>query len=307
MNDNGKTARSRESSDRTVFETWVAEAFEEARLAHGDLHLPFETFRGRILAIAHKHLRPDAAWWAIRDFARKLNTIDLYLASACGARGEAAWQRFAFLYRRVLRDLHQFISPGMEAASDLGDQTLIDMFLPDRSGQSRIASYDGRSSLATWLRVIVTNRSINERQRACNRVRRVEPEVEIPDGTAVETLDTTLVTSRYEKVLSDSLQSACLDLTNQDRLILLWRFEKGLQLGQIAKLIGVHQSTVTRQMERMLRRLRSDVVGILASKYQLTEEAIDEALTTFSDPAHSISLLGFLRESTPEHSPQRVN
>ncbi len=292
-----------EASDRRGFDQLVTEAFQKAQASHGDLGLSLEDFRTRILAIATKNLRADAAWWSIIDFAVKLNTDDLYLATACAARREAAWSRFMEMYRKTLRDLHQYISPGMESAADLADHTVNDMFLPDRSGQCRIASYDGRSSLVTWLKVIVTNRAINERQLAYNRVRRVEPGHDIPDGSGISSVESGIHSSRYGKALAESMQSACRELTNQDRLIILWRYEEGMQLGQIAKLLGVHQSTVTRQIERMLRRLRADVVQILAAKYELSEAAIEECLATIADPAHAIPVLGFLRPVRAEPTP----
>lgn len=294
--------RSSETLEQKNFETFAKEAFDRGAEFHGNLGLAYAAFQGRLLSITRKNLRADAAWWAILDFARRLHTDDLYLAVACAERKDAAWQRFTELYRKPLRDLHQFMAQGIETAGDMADHTLIDMFLPDRSGQSRIASYDGRSSLLTWLRVIVSNRAINERQRACNRIRKVEPEHEIPDGTALHQFDSRIAGDRYQPLLQESLKAACHELSTQDRLILLWRFEKGLQLGQIARLIGVHQSTITRQLERALKRMRADVVEILTSKYQMTPSAVDECLETIVDPAHHVSVLKLVRESTPASS-----
>lgn len=290
------------ASEQKEFETFAREALDRGAEFHGDLGLAYATFRNRLESITRKNLRCDAAWWAIHDFARRLHTDDLYLAVACAAHSEAAWHRFTELYRKPLRDLHQFMAQGMETAGDMADHTLIDMFLPDRSGQSRIASYDGRSSLLTWLRVIVSNRAINERQRACNRVRKVEPEHEIADGTALDSLDSRIRAGRYQDLLLKSLTTACHELGIQDRLILLWRYEKGLQLGQIARLIGVHQSTITRQLDRALKRMKADVVEILTSQYQMTPAAVDECLETIADPAHHVSVLKLVRESTPPSS-----
>jgi RNA polymerase sigma-70 factor len=298
MNLNNQGMRSPEAPDRD-FENFAIAAFDRGAEFHGELGLSFAAFRARLVSIAYKNLRAGAEWWAVCEFTRKLHTDDLYLAIACAARNEAAWQRFSEVFRKPLRDLHQFLSQGLETASDLADQTLIDMFLPDRSGQSRIASYDGRSSVMTWLRVIVGNRAINERQRACNRVRRVEPEREIVDSSALEALDSGVRSERYYRFLHESLKQACHELTTQDRLILLWRYEKGLQLGQIARLIGVHQSTVTRQLERMLERLRGEVVEVLTSRYQMTQDAVDECLETVVEQDHSMSVLQLVRESAP--------
>ena len=50
--------------------------------------------------------------------------------------------------------------------------------------------------------------------------------------------------------------------------MLLWRYEQNLQLGEIAHLMGIHQSNVTRQLLRLQARLREAVIGNLAEQYQ---------------------------------------
>jgi len=73
-------------------------------------------------------------------------------------------------------------------AHDLADNILADLFLPDRSGNSRIVSYDGRSSLSTWLRVVISNRAINA-QRSSGSTQSVELLSDIPDEPALENID----------------------------------------------------------------------------------------------------------------------
>ena len=68
---------------------------------------------------------------------------------------------------------------------------------PDRSGHSRIASYDGRSSLATWLHVIVTHRVANERVRKWNTVERPGDMPDVADHAALGDLEAELRAHRY--------------------------------------------------------------------------------------------------------------
>src|SRR5260370_29309992 len=118
------------------------------------------------------------------------------------------------------------------ATQDLADNSLAELFLPDRSGTSRIASYDGRSSLSTWLRVIVCNRSINA-QRCSANAKSTDIQPEMPDKPALQNIEMTLRARRYRSALEDALGCACRGLTPREPLILLWRYEDGLQLGQI--------------------------------------------------------------------------
>src|SRR5207244_5323758 len=105
--------------------------------------------------------------------------------------------RFMKLYQKFLKDIAFPVSPSTGAAHELADSVMVEMFLPDRSGHSRIASYHGRSSLATWLRVIVCHRAINERERKDNSLERIEsmPAVAVHQG--VRNIETVLRGLRY--------------------------------------------------------------------------------------------------------------
>jgi RNA polymerase sigma factor (sigma-70 family) len=176
---------------------------------------------------------------------------------------------------------------------------MADLFLPDRSGCSRIASYDGRSSLGTWLRVVVCNRVINA-QRCTASAKSTDLQPELPDGSALTRIEATVRARRYGPAIKDSMASACGTLTPRERLMLLWRYEDGLQLGQIAQLLGIHQSNVTRQLERVQGKLRDEVASILSAKHGLSRSAIQECLEDIvENPRHQVSILEFVKTASP--------
>ncbi|PYT05054.1 MAG: hypothetical protein DMF60_13165, partial [Acidobacteria bacterium] len=151
---------------------------------HGELGLDAEVFAGYLTAIAEKHLGPAVPRAVTLRFVDSLHIRDVYLAAACAQHSPAAWARFMKLYQKFLKDIAFPVSPSTGAAHELADSVMVEMFLPDRSGHSRIASYHGRSSLATWLRVIVCHREINERERKDNSLERIEsmPAVAVTQG-----------------------------------------------------------------------------------------------------------------------------
>ena len=98
------------------------------------------------------------------------------------------------------------------------------------------------------------------------------------------------------------MASACSSLAPRERLILLWRYEDGLQLGHIARLLGIHQCNVTRQLERLQSRLREDVEAILAAKHGLSRLAIRECLDdVVENPLHQVSILEFVKTTLGSH------
>ncbi len=288
------------------FDALVASAYSEGQDRFGDLGLDLATFSARISAIIKKHLGPSPSPAEAVAFLKLLHGRDLYLATACAKCSPggsspsdefagAAWRMFESNYKTFVCDLVRFSFRPSFASQDLADNILTDLFLPDRSGCSRIASYDGRSSLSTWLRVIICNRSINASRCSAN-AKSTEMQPDLPDEPALENMEMTIRAQRYASALEDSLASACRILTPRERLVLLWRYEDGMQLGDIAKLLGIHQSNVTRQLEKMQSRLRDEVVAVLSTKHRLSQPAIEECLEDIvENPRHSISILEVIK------------
>jgi len=148
--------------------------------------------------------------------------------------------------------------------------------------------------MATWLRVIVINRAINERHE--KKLVNDEIVADVPDGRALTNLESALRAQRYGNLLSDSLAQALGEITEKERLMLLWRYEQNLQLGEIARLMGIHQANVTRQMLRLQAKLRESVVQRLTTQHRMSAEAIEECLSDVVDnPQISIPLMALIK------------
>jgi len=293
-------------------EPMIGAGYSEGQERFGDLGLELQTYTQRVYSIVRKHLGASPSPARAIEFVKSLHGIDLYLATSCAQNSpgtpsgdprsaaldsaSVAWKTLEKTYKGFICDLVRFFYSTTFAAQDLADSILADLFLPDRSGSSRIASYDGRSSLSTWLRVVVCNRAINAK-RCSAVVKNTDIQAEIPDEPALQNIELTVRAKRYGKALGDSLATACRSLTPRERLILLWRYEDGLQLGQIARLLGIHQSNVTRQLERMQNKVRDEVVAVLSRKHGLSNPAINECIQDIvENPCHGISILDFIKE-----------
>lgn len=302
-------------------EQLITGAYAEGRARFGDLGLDLTTFAKRIHSIVHKHLGMSPSESAVTEFVKKLHGRDLYLATACtqqppglpagegqdalGKNACLAWNVLGATYKAFIHDVARLFFRQTFVAQDLADNILADLFLPDGSGASRIMSYDGRSSLCTWLRVVVYNRAVNARRRFFAQT--AEIGVNIPDKPALTRMDQVMRARRYGIPLADSLELACRGLSTKERLLLLWRYQDGLQLGQIAGLLGIHQSNVTRRLERMQDKLRNQVVSILSTKYRMSGHAIQECLRdSVENPRHTISILDLLRKPSLDEDGARI-
>jgi RNA polymerase sigma-70 factor len=278
----------------------MAGGYAEGRARFGDLGLEMEVYADRIALVIRKNLGETAMEDEIACFAVKLHLRDLYLATACakdslGFGGtirsnetipysSIAWQTLEREYKPFIRRAVRFFSRQPMLAHDLAESILADLFLPDSTGQSRILSYDGRSSLCTWLRVVISNRAINLR-RGPSPSQLEDIEAGMWERLDPANIDRIIRAKRYGERFADAMKHALRQLSSQERLLLLWRYEDGLQLGQIAKLLDIHQSNVTRRLNRLHGKLRERIIAGLSTRHALGKPAIEECLLGVAENA----------------------
>lgn len=289
----------------------IAERYSEGTLRYGNLGLSLTTYEDRFIHIMERHLGTSPQLTEATTLATKLNGRDLYLTTACARRSPGhitdnvelqnyealAWKTMEISYKSFVCSLVSRLSHGNLAIRDIADSIFAELYLPDSSGLSRIASYDGRSSLSTWLRVVICN-WVTDVQRSIVYSKRTDLELDLPDESAVQKIESVLRVHRYQKALHDSLESAFRLLTLEERLTILWRYQDGLRLGQIARLLGIHQSNVTRQLTRLLAKLRDEVVKNLTMTHGLSAQAIQECIEEIVEkPWQEIAILDIIRNT----------
>ena len=265
------------------------EFYLAAKAVHGDLGLSFDGFFILLLSTARRHTGQPAAFEAPIDLINSLHKEDLYLSFACAQGGEAAWQRFDLSYRKYMRDIARSVCMTRDESNDLASAVLADLFLPARSGQSLIAGYDGQAALATWLRVIITRRALNERALKWSGVEHPECMAEIADANALTMMDKSLRANKYRCAITASIRCASLSLSERERLILLMRYEDSMRMNDIARFFGLHPSTITRQLQQAHKKLQNEILGALTTEYDSSEGALEECLDDLQEnPLHSI-------------------
>lgn len=280
----------------------IPECYSAALSYHGDFALTLDSFKQRILRILEIDTEMGLPLSEFLSALSMLNSRDLYLTTACAYGNEDAWKRFHLLYRQSL--VH-FARPGRHdliAAEDLADAVLVHLFLSDRSGQSRIYSYNGKGSLLGWLRVIVERKSIS-----AIRVRDLLAKTTSLDDPMTENRGLAVLhrfnEGAYEHHIANSLRMSCDRLKDEERQLLLWRYGRNFSLRAIANMMGIHQANVTRRLEKLLAKIRHEVVTHLNSKYRLNEQTITECLSDMLNNSYlSFSLLEHLNNTTATYA-----
>ena len=230
-------------------------------------------FAAALKRSAQKALAPMAATAErLEQYLQALHLEDLALATACSSGIEAAWEHFIATYRTYLRSAAAAIlrcKQGSAEASDLADSLFSELYgLADGKTEERslFRYFHGRSSLKTWLRAVLAQRHIDS-IRAGRRFEELA-EDETGDGQGKTLLGPQLQPSdphreRYVALFTGALQSALelLEPRERERLRLYYAEEK--TLAEIGRLLGEHESSVSRHLDRVRRDLRQSVEEIL--------------------------------------------
>ncbi len=238
-----------------------------------------------------------------------LHLADLALACACAEGNGAAWDHFVLEFRPVLYRAADALAPG-GAARDLADSIYADLFgLEERAGERRslLRYFHGRSSLATWLRAVLSQRYV-DRVRA---ERRLEP-FETDDGRE-EPASAVAASSgaepdrvRFVALVKLALARAVARLPDRDRLRLGFYYREDLTLAQAGRLLGEHEATVSRQLARTRGVIRDEVVRYLQQEHRFGEAEVARCLACTLDDPGPISLEDMLGSDPAQGSGTRA-
>jgi RNA polymerase sigma-70 factor, ECF subfamily len=255
---------------------FVDALFREARAGHFGFSL--EQFAAMLLQIAAKYLSQPADERDVTEFCRRLHASELVLARACAAGNDDAWNQFLTRYREGIFRSALSIAGADDAARELADSIYAELYgLGARGGQrlSKLAYYDGRGSLEGWLRSVLAHDHLN-RWRSGRRLVSLEGQVEAgcqfraPESVADPPPD-----PRLESATDEALAA----LSPEERYLLASYYLDGQTLAEIAALLGVHESTISRRLDRTTGALTKRIVKGLRQRGMSREQA-REALET---------------------------
>ncbi len=226
--------------------------------------LTLQTFEIILEQVANKYL-PGANTRQKLDFWRDLKLEELVLARACAAGHDAAWHAFLTRFREKLYDIARGITKEDSSGRDLADSLYADLYgTSERDGRrvSRLNFYMGRGSLEGWLRTVLAQEFVNRYRKQKRLVSLEEQAEEGVQFSAAEPGPSTAVDSRLAAALDEALGK----LEGEDRLVLASYYLDHRTLTEIGRMIGVHESTISRRLERLLKSLRKQVMAGLVQR-----------------------------------------
>jgi RNA polymerase sigma-70 factor (ECF subfamily) len=227
--------------------------------------LTLQAFGVVLEQVAVKYV-PQATQQQKLEFWRDLKLEELALARACAAGHDAAWQAFLTRFREKLYDIARGITKEDSSARDLADSLYADLYgTSEKEGRrvSRLNFYMGRGSLEGWLRTVLAQEFVN-RYRKTKRLVSLEEQAE--DGVQFSAAAPAGPTSPLDSRLGAALDEALGQLGAEDRLVLASYYLDDRTLTEIGRVVGVHESTISRRLEKLLKTLRKQVLAGLVSR-----------------------------------------
>ena len=236
-------------------------------------------------------------------FFRSLKLVDLVLARACASGNERAWNRFLALYHQPLTRAAIAITGSETQGRELADALYAELYgLTTRDGSRRcpLDSYRGRGSLIGWLRTVLAQRYVDHHRRSWREEPlerssgELDPPAPQPEPVSIPA---------QLNVLGMAIERALAGRPAEDRFLLAAYYLDGRTLLQIARVLHVHEATISRKLRRVIDDLRKQVLRHLQDS-GLSKRAAQEALG--ADPRDlDLNLKKLLQTSQSEAFPEK--
>jgi RNA polymerase sigma-70 factor, ECF subfamily len=235
-----------------------------------------ESFSIILCEIGTKHAEATSSEKDLRTFFLSLRIDELALARGCAAGDNYAWEIFLTRYREKLYLSALRIAREDSAARELADNLYADLYgTSTREGQriSKLASYTGRGSLEGWLRTVLAQEYVNRYRKTKRLVSLDEESEEGQQFQAPEPEPVAPADNRLAQATDNVLSS----LPAEDRLLLSGYYLDGRTLAEIARMLGVHESTISRKLDKLAKGLRKQILAELGRQGMSRRQA-EEAL-----------------------------
>src|SRR5580765_5730960 len=211
---------------------------------------------------------------------------DLELARLCAEGDERAWERFVREYRPILYRAADALDR-TQGAREIADSLYAELYgIKTAAGerQSLLRYYQGRSSLATWLRAVLVQRYV-DRVRVQRKMEAL-PDEESPGRSEEPDPERT----RYVTLVREALGRAVSALTARDRLRLGCYYVQELTLAETGRVMNESEATASRALARSRKAIRHEIERQLRVEERLSDRQIAECFASVADDPGPLDL-----------------
>jgi RNA polymerase sigma-70 factor (ECF subfamily) len=244
-----------------------------------------------VAGVAQKNAAGETA-----SFFESLKLPELVLARACAHGNERAWEQFMGRYRESLFTAAYKIAGEESRGRELADSLYAELYGVSAEGverKSKLLYYHGRGSLEGWLRTVLAQEFV-DRFRKTRRETSLDEQVEAGHQFAAPMINGDATANSQVDVATNE---ALAGLPAEDRFVLASYFIDQHSLAEIAALLKVHESTISRRIQRLVSGLRTNIEKKLISSGMSSRQA-QEALESLDVRDMTVNIHAALQQET---------
>ena len=221
-----------------------------------------------------------------------IHSADLELARLCAEGDEPAWERFVREYRPILYRAADALDRS-HAAREVADSLFAELYglgLTGSARQSLLRYYEGRSSLATWLRAVLAQRYV-DRLRIQRRTEALSPAIDEQASVRSDShREPDPDRARYIALVREALGRAVAGLPPRDRLRLGCYYVQELTLAATGRVLRESEATSSRRLAQSRRLIRLEIERRLRDHARLTDDQIAACFASVADDPGPLDL-----------------
>jgi RNA polymerase sigma-70 factor (ECF subfamily) len=216
-----------------------------------------ERFQQIVAAVVARYAA-DASEAERLELVATLRVGELVLARACSAGNEHAWDVFLVRFRASLYETAYRIAKDEASGRELADGLYAELYgIPNREGRrvSKLDYYMGRGYLEGWLRTVLAQQHVNSCRSHAKDVS-LDEQVEAGVGFAASAATAAPVT---DERIAQAVAQTLAELSSEERFLLASYYLDQRTLANIGRQLCVHESTISRKLEKLTKELRKRI------------------------------------------------
>lgn len=202
------------------------------------------------------------------------HAADLWLASACAMGVPGAAAAFERAHRTTIEQAVGRIDRG--AVDDGTQAVLVSLLVRDGDVPPRIAAYEGRAALRSWLAIVAARATLKLRRNMDDRPH--ESVSALSEAVVEDEPELALAKSRYGPELEAALRDALSRLDARQIVLLRLHHGKHWSVDRLAGVYGVGRSTAARWVAAARAALLEETKRLMHERLRLTSSELGSVL-----------------------------
>ena len=264
------------------------EQWRKAAAEYSGIELTLDAFETKVFRVLKKALSQISEAACAETTERELIHLvsqlhwqELYLTTACALGDAAAWDFFHSLFKGTVMKTALRCASNTSEGNEMADSFLSDLFLPSQpgptEGEKKIGQYSGIGSLEGWIKVVISRQSI-DRIRSQKRQVSIDDLPVEPTSTGLSDRADSIILEQDQqralRMVSAGLNEALRRLDPQQKMVLQLYYLQKVTLKEIGALLKVHESTVSRTLDRLKTQLLASVSDHLQKNFKVKKAEV---------------------------------